>query len=186
MENKVHLLNKIEMILADYPICQYGFLKSDEIVFSEKVRYICRTECDRYGKSWSCPPAVGEVRECKEHCQSYEYALIFTTLAEVSDIADMSETLQTRFAHEKIVKEVCRRIAAMGEDYFALSSESCALCDHCAYPDTCRHADYMLPCIESQGILVTAAAESCGIEYFYDSNTVTWYGILFFHRSYTE
>ena len=38
----------------------------------------------------------------------------------------------------------------------------------------------MIPCIESQGILVTDAAEKCGIEYFYDRHTVTWYGIIFF------
>lgn len=176
------LFEKIEALLAEYPVCQYGFLKSEEIVFSEKVRYICRTECSRYGKSWSCPPAAGEVEECRSRCQSYEYALVFTTLAEVLDFTDMEETLATRFEHEKVVRGICQGIRDMGEEYFALSSESCAVCGSCAYPNACRHPEYMLPCIESQGILVTAAAEKCGIEYFYDGNTVTWYGILFFHR----
>lgn len=176
------LLDKVESMLAEYPICQYGFLKSDEIVFSEKVRYICKTECDRYGKSWSCPPAVGEVAQCREHCLSFVYALVFTTLAEVTDIADMQETLATRFQHEAVVKELGGKLRELGEEYFALSSESCAICETCAYPKSCRHREYMLPCIESQGILVTDAAEKCGIEYFYDSNTVTWYGIIFFHR----
>ena len=152
------ILEQIETLLADYPICQYGFLKSEEIIFSEKVRHICKTECDRYGKSWSCPPAVGEVEECRQHCQSYRFALIFTTLAEVSDLADMQETLATRFGHEEIVKEICQGLARLGVDYFALSSESCGICETCAYPNACRHKDYMLPCIESQGILVTAAA----------------------------
>lgn len=174
---------QIEAMLAEYPICQYGFLKSEEIVFSEKVRYICRTECGRYGKSWSCPPAVGEVEACRQRCLQYANALIFTTLAEVSDLSDMEETLATRFEHEKVVKSIREALKDMGEACFALSSESCARCTSCAYPAACRYPETMLPCIESQGILVTAAAEACGIEYFYGGNVVTWYGVLFFGRT---
>ena len=91
--SEADLFEKIEAFLADYPICQYGFLKSEDILFSDKVRYICEKECPRYGKSWSCPPAVGEVADCKKHCISYQYALVFTTLSEVEDIDDMEETL---------------------------------------------------------------------------------------------
>ena len=38
----------------------------DELLFSERVRYICRTECAMYGRSWACPPAVGTVEACRE------------------------------------------------------------------------------------------------------------------------
>lgn len=181
MDEKTLFL-KIESILAKYPVCQYGFLKSEEITFTDRVRQICQNECPRYGSSWSCPPGTGTVEECQKRCTSYHYALVFTTLAEVEHFDDLQETLATRFAHEKIVKALRGQIEALGEACFALSSESCALCPSCAYPRPCRHPDYMLPCIESQGILVTEAAEKCGIEYFYDSHTVTWYGILFFCR----
>lgn len=174
------MLDAVEKLLAEYPVCQYGFLKSGDVVFSDKVRYICESECGRYGRSWSCPPAVGTVEECRRRCLAYPYVLLFTTLAEVSDMENLQETLSTRADHERVVRSICRRMAKMGIDYFALSSESCAICPRCAYPEACRHRDYMLPCIESQGILVTAAAEACGIEYFYDSGTVTWYGMLFF------
>jgi predicted metal-binding protein len=185
-DTEFFLLQKVENLLSEYPICQYGFLKSDEIIFSDKVRYICKTECPRYGKSWSCPPATGEVKDCKAHCTSYEYALVFTTLAEVEDIDNMEETLATRPQHEEIVHALCRRFDEWNEPYFALSSESCAICKECAYPHPCRYPEHQIPCIESQGILVTDAAEKCNIEYFYDPHTVTWYGILFFHRKNTE
>ena len=46
---------KIEEILTEFPIFQYGFLKTDQITFKEEVRCICRQECERYGTSWSCP-----------------------------------------------------------------------------------------------------------------------------------
>mgnify|MGYP007024600728 CR=1 FL=1 len=45
--SEADLFEKIEAFLADYPICQYGFLKSEDILFSDKVRYICEMECQR-------------------------------------------------------------------------------------------------------------------------------------------
>ena len=45
-----------------------------------------------------------------------------------------------------------------------LSTESCAICESCAYPGApCRHPDRMFPCVESFGILATALAERCGL-----------------------
>ena len=80
----------IEKILAAYPVFQYGFLDVGEIEFKEEVRHICRQECERYNTSWSCPPAVGTVEECRNRCEAYEQAVVFTTLAEVTDAADMA------------------------------------------------------------------------------------------------
>ena len=104
------------------------------------------------------------LRTVKKHCISYQYALVFTTLSEVEDIDNMEETLATRPEHEEVVHAICQELEQLSEAYFALSSESCAICSQCAYPESCRHPEHMIPCIESQGILVTDAAEKCGIE----------------------
>ena len=98
--------------IAQYPVCEYAFVKTEDLSFLEQVRHICKTDCPQYGKSWSCPPAVGTVQECKARCAAFHGGFLFTTVAEVNDIADMEETLST---------------------------ESCAICDMCAYPDApCR------------------------------------------------
>ena len=174
---------KIEEILTGFPIFQYGFLKTDQIEFKEEVRCICRQECERYGTSWSCPPAVGTVEECRRKCLSYSYVLVFTTLAEVEDAADLLQSLKTRKEHEAVTHAIMEGMAKHGEELFGLSSDSCAICETCTYPgEACRHPDKMLPCIESHGILVTAASELLDMEYFYDSRTVQWFGMIFFHR----
>lgn len=174
---------KIEEIITRYPICQYGFLKTAQLIFSENVRYICKKECDRYDKSWSCPPAVGTVEECREKCLRYSHVLVFTTLAEVADSAMLAETLATRKGHEEVTRAICKELSAYKEDFIALSSESCELCETCSWPSApCRFPDQMLPCIESYGILVTDSAALCDIDFFYDSTTVTWFGMIFFHR----
>lgn len=175
---------EIESWIAQYPVCQYGFLETSRLIFSERVRYICESECDRYGKSWSCPPAVGTVEECRETCLAYSHVLVFTTLAEVSDTAILSETLATRKEHEKVTRGLCEKFRSSKEPFFALSSESCDLCRQCSWPKSpCRRPDQMLPCIESYGILVTESAQLCGIDFFYDSTTVTWFGMIFFHKN---
>lgn len=172
----------IEEFISDYPVAQYQVLPSSEIPFLEKVRYICRTECERYGKSWSCPPAVGSVEECKKKCLTYPQALVFTTLAEVSDASILSETLATRTGHEKITRALCEELKKRGAECLALSSESCQICESCAYPEPCRHPDIAIPCVESYGILVTEIAEKCGIDFYYDNQVVTWFGIIFFRE----
>lgn len=175
---------EVESWIARYPICEYGFLETSKIIFSERVRYICETECERYGKSWSCPPAVGTVSECRERCLAYSHVLVFTTLAQVSDTALLKETLATRKAHEEVTRALCRQFRDKGEDFLALSSESCELCRQCSWPEgPCRQPGQMLPCIESHGILVTESAQLCGIQFYYDSTTVTWFGMIFFHKS---
>ncbi|MDO4522849.1 MAG: DUF2284 domain-containing protein [Eubacteriales bacterium] len=171
----------IDEIVSQYPIVQYQVLNSQEIPFSEKVRHICRTECERYGRSWSCPPAVGEVKACRQQCLTYKQALIFTTLAEVSDASIMSETLATRAGHEDVTRAICEELKRSGAEVLPLSSESCQICEECAYPNACRFPGKAIPCVESYGILVTEIAEKCGMEFYYDSQTVTWFGIIFFN-----
>lgn len=45
---------KLETQIAEYPVCEYAFIKPEEITFLEQVRHICESECPRYGTSWSC------------------------------------------------------------------------------------------------------------------------------------
>ena len=71
---------KIEEGLTQFPVCEYAFINIADITFLDQVRYICKTECPQYGKSWSCPPAVGTVEECKKRCSQYTGGFIFTSM----------------------------------------------------------------------------------------------------------
>ncbi len=68
---------------------------------------------------------------------------------------DMDETLKTKSEHEKITREIEQHLKDKTLLTFALSSDSCQLCDKCTYPrGGCRHLELMHPCIESHGIVV--------------------------------
>ena len=81
-----------------------------------------------YNTTWACPPAVGTVEECKARCLSYPEALMMTSITEVSDIANLEETLATRGPHEELTRQVRDMIAAQGVETRVLSTEACAIC----------------------------------------------------------
>ena len=168
----------VETQLCELPISQYAWIDPRQIEFSERIRYVCEHECGMYGKSWACPPAVGSVAACREKVLSYPAGLVFTTLTEVEDIADLEATLATRKPHEQITRQVRDILRQYASDVLTLSTEACAVCRHCSYPDApCRHPDRMFPCVESYGIVATDLAEKNGIE-FYNGNLVTWFSVL--------
>ena len=172
----------LEEQLCELPIYEYHYIDVSRLTFSQRIRDICRTECPMYGKSWACPPGTGTVEECRSRCLAYRNALLIATVTEVSDIADIRETLDTRADHEEVTRQAADLVRRQTGDVFVLSSEACAECGTCAYPDEpCRKPDRMHPCIESHGILLTDLAEKMGIEFQYGGNIVTWFSLIFYN-----
>ena len=172
---------KLEAQLAEFPLYEYAFIRTDELVFSERVRYICRTECPMYDTTWACPPAVGTLEECRDRVMAFDEGLLIATITEVGDIADIQETLDTRAPHEEITRQVLALVKEQATDTLTLSTEACAYCEHCAYPDApCRFPDRMFPCVESHCILVTDLAEKHGIDFMAGGNIVTWFSLILF------
>ena len=173
---------KLESQLAQLPLLGYFFLEPGELEFSRRVRAVCRQECPRYGRTWACPPAVGSVEECRERCLKFEACLMIATVTEVSNLADMEETLATRPGHEAITDEVGRVLEEQGVKPYILSTEACALCDRCGYPEgkPCRFPGKMHPCVESHGINLIPTLEKNGIGFQFGGNTVTWVSLLFY------
>jgi predicted metal-binding protein len=178
------MLNRelLESQLAEYPLFAYGFVDPKTLDFTQRVRYICQTECPMYGKSWACPPAVGSVEECKAKCMNYTDCLMVATITEVSDIANLEETLATRGDHEALTNEIAALLRQQGIAPYILSTEACAECERCAYLDgqPCRFPERMHPCVESHGINVVPAMEQLGIPFISGENLVTWVSLLLF------
>ena len=172
----------LEERLADLPLYIYDFIDPAELEFSDRIRWICENECPMYGKSWACPPGVGDVASCKGKCMSFRNCLMISTITEVTDIADMEETLATRPEHEAVTLQVRDVMRELGVEPYILSTEACALCERCAILDgePCRFPESMHPCVESHGINVVPMLESHGLEFQFGANVVTWISLLFY------
>ena len=174
---------KLEAQLAELPLYVYVYIDPATLEFSDRIRYICQVECPMHGKTWACPPAVGEVSACQARCLSYNNCLMVGTITETDDISNMEKTLQTRPEHEALTNEIRQLFRQQGVEPYILSTEACAACDRCAYLDgqPCRKPDRMHPCLESHGINIVPTLEANGLEFQYGGNMITWYSLLFFN-----
>ena len=174
----------VEQRLSELALYDYFWFDTGELVFSPRIRWICRHECPMYGKSWACPPGVGTVEQCRARCLSYPRGLCISTVAEVADISDIQATLATRGDHERITDAAAEILREQGVEVYTLSTESCAVCDRCAIADgkPCRRPERMHPCVESQGIVISDLAEKHGIAFQYGGNVVTWFSLLLFRQ----
>ena len=176
--------NHLEEQLQDLPLYFYAYIDPKGLEFSDRIRHICKAECPMYGKTWACPPAVGEVADCKAKCLGYENCLLIGTITEVVDGASIDEGLATRPEHERVTNQVRDLMREQNVEPYILSTEACSICDRCAYLDglPCRMPGRMHPCIESHGINVIPTLEENGLDFYYSSNIITWYSLLFFNE----
>ncbi len=172
----------LEAQLAELPLYIYDFFDPRALEFSSRIRWICENECPMYGRSWACPPGVGTVECCKAKCLSFENCLLISSIVEVRDITDINETLATRPDHEVLTNEVAELMRQQGVEPYILSTEACAICEHCAILEgkPCRFPEKMHPCVESHGINVVPILEERGLEFQFGANVVTWISLLFF------
>lgn len=175
-------IEKFEEFIADFPIFEYRDISTQNIGVRERVRTICREECQRYNSTWACPPAVGSLKECQERILSYPRGIFFSSVAEVSDILNMDEMLSTRHIHENLTGELEKYLKGEGFETHALSTESCDICESCAWSEgkPCRFPDRMHPCLESYGVVVSEIVEDEAMEYNLGGNTILWFSLILY------
>ena len=49
--------------IAQFPVYEYRIITTDDLPVEDRVRTVCKQECERYGSTWACPPGVGELAE---------------------------------------------------------------------------------------------------------------------------
>ncbi len=170
----------IENHITQLPIYQYTFLNVDDIEFNDKIRNICRKECSQYGKSWSCPPAIGPLKQCKAKCMNYKHAILFSTTGEIADYSKRELIVTSKKEHEEITESIENFLKKEGLEFYTLSTESCTFCEKCSYPKkSCINPDRMHPCIESHGILLSKSVEKYHMDYFLGGNLILWFSLIF-------
>lgn len=178
MKKEVPLFS--EEALLQIGVYQYGVIDVSEIPFSPEVRTMCMA-CPSYDHSWACPPAVGEVGDCRRTCLSYKKILVFSARYELEDSFDY-EGMQ---AGMRAFKDVCDKVFQLAQQHIGqcllLSNEGCFRCKTCTWPHApCRMPGRLFPSIEGYGILVSELAGKAGISYVNGPNTVTYFGGLLY------
>ena len=81
-----------------------------------------------------------------------------------------------------LTTEVGKYLNKEGYETYILSTESCDICEKCAYKEgkPCRYPDRMHPCLESHGVVVNEIVERESMEYNLGGNTILWFSMVLF------
>lgn len=163
-----------------------GIVAVEDIPFCPELRQLCESnQCGNYGKSWTCPPAVGKVEDLMRQAKGYQSALVYQTVSQLEDSFDIEGMQEGAKRHNSITDKVSKQVReVLGSDILQLSAGGCPICEVCAKKEEkpCRYPDRALASLETYGIFVSQLAELAGMKYINGVNTVTYFGAFFFHE----
>ncbi|NLF79678.1 MAG: DUF2284 domain-containing protein [Clostridia bacterium] len=155
-----------------------------DIPFNPVFRKMCEmNSCGKYGKSWMCPPDVGEIDRLIAEAQSYTYALVYQTIGLLEDSFDIEGMLAAGERHNHMVERIKEQIATFDlPRTLHLGAGGCGVCPRCAKMDNqpCMYPDRAMSSLEAYGVSVSDLAMISGMKYINGTNTVTYFGALFF------
>ena len=177
---------QIEQIIqaTDLPwtIHQFAWLDPCDVPFCAEVRDMCKSNrCGLYGKTWTCPPGVGNWETLRDECRSYAHALVFTTKHILDDDFDFEGITDAGKRHKQADLALAERLKEAGIPHHLYSAGGCTLCKTCTYPDApCRFPERVHRSMEACGIDVGALARACNLRYNNGPQTVTYFSMIVF------
>ncbi len=137
------------------------------IVVSEWVRLKCKYGCQRYGKSWCCPPETPTPDSVRSILKEYEFGLILSGM--ISNPFFYRNDQRKRRIQVKLWKAsvtIERQLFLRGYyKVFSLISENCALCKTCLYPQACAFPEERRPSLEAFSIDIFETLRKVGKEW---------------------
>jgi len=156
---------------------EHAVIPAAAINFSSELLKACEANvCGKYGRCWTCPPAV-PTTELHKKIAAFSSAFVFTTMSTLDDSFDYEGMMRAKAAHDRLTAEMHERFGAANPVFGA---GGCSICDTCAYPQPCRFPDKTYPSIEAAGINVTELSRAAGLRYHNGENTVTYFSMILF------
>ena len=167
----------------DYKALAYecGFTTAEpmdvsRLKFLPDVRSMCAADrCQSYGKTWSCPPACGELDYWEERCSHYSKGLILQTVGDREDSYDFEAMMEVAEENKKQFDRFTSALRLSGGDFLAMSAGTCTRCESCTYPDApCRFPEKLYPSMEACGLFVSGVRKDNGVAYYYGDDKIAY------------
>ena len=156
-----------------------------KIPFEPELRKLCETnQCGNYGKSWTCPPDVGDVYSLIEKAKKYNYALVYQTVSKLEDSFDFEGMRQGLKYYEDVTKKIKELVyKEINPPILQLAAGWCKICGTCAKKESkpCRYPEHAIASLEAYGVYVAKLAEKANMKYINGVNTVTYFGAFLFN-----
>ena len=154
-----------------------GAFDAAGLEFREDVRAMCADgRCRRYGRSWSCPPAIGSVARLEARARKFSRGVLVQTTGALDGDFDAEGIRAAEAVHKRRFAALARQCGAIfGEGCLPMGAGSCTLCVKCTYPARpCRYPARVFPSMEAYGLLVADVCALAGLKYYYGPGTITY------------
>lgn len=176
------MINLTNEALKKLGVHEYGVILTKDIEFCSDIQDICKNNvCRVYGKTWACPPAIGGIDECRARCNKYDNAFVFTAKYDLEDSFDYEGMEAAGDDFRQLCDRLYQAVGGDGESCMLLANGGCKRCVECTYPNApCVMPEKLFRALEGHGILVSDIAKKAGVKYYNGTDTVTYFGVVFY------
>ena len=169
-------------LAKEYGFTNHGFFDAAKLIFMPEVRNMCEANlCGKYGRTWSCPPAIDSLEEITARAKEYDWGLLVQTTAFMEDPFDGDTMMEARGNQEKNFLRLVDLLRGEGVDALPMGSGGCTYCETCSYPgEPCRFPEKMISSMEAYGLMVKDVCVLADTPYYYGKNTVTFTSCVLF------
>lgn len=161
---------------------EVGPLDVTTLNFMPEVRDMCSADrCRSFNRSWSCPPACGELDEIAEKCRDFTHGILVVTVGKREDEFDFESIEETNAVHKKNFSALADTFSEMGVNQLPMGAGACTICAKCTYPDApCRFPEKAHSSMEACGLFVSKVCKDNGVKYYYGPDTICFIGCFLF------
>ena len=145
------------------------------LVAREDIRAMCAgNRCGAYNKNWTCPPAIGTIRECQQRIGQYKKGILLQTVGHMTKAVDSKCCRETEQRHLQNFYALAEDIRQEYPQALCLGAGGCRVCKQCAYPAPCRYPEKAVSSMEGYGLFVTQVCRDAGVPYHRGERTITY------------
>ena len=172
------MIKQLRTLAADEGFECIGEAPAAALQVRAEVRDMCAADrCQAYGRTWTCPPACGDLDHFAARIAEHDRCLVVQTIGQMEDDFDIEGIMEAEALHKRRYGALvdAARAAAAGTPLMALGAGACTLCPQCTCPDEpCRQPDRAHTSMEAAGLLVSDVCEAAGIPYNHGRGTMAF------------
>jgi len=168
--------NKFATLAEEAGFTHSAPLEIQTLEFMQEIRDMCNAkQCDRYGTSWSCPPACPSLEEMRQRVLSYSEGVLVQTVGDLEDSYDWEGIMEAGARHKDYFGRMWEALKNDHPSVYAMGAGACKLCEKCTYPDApCRFPDKMSASMEACGLFVSKVCTDNGLAYNYGQDKIAF------------
>lgn len=164
----------------------WGEIRTTDIVFQDDfLRGCAANHCGKYGRTWTCPPGLGDVGKLRSRVLAFPSGVLFQETSRLEDPYDLEGMDAGRRKIMAFAYDLSARLGTESGEFLFLGAGSCELCSPCSYPSApCRFPRKAMASLEALGIDVYALAQKAGLRYYHGPATVTYFILVLYREDF--